>query len=129
MEYLTPEQVLFIHARLIAETGGEHGVRDVGLIHAAIVRPQAIFEEQELYPNLYLNVAALMDSLIRNHPFMDGNKRIGIAAASLFLSLNRITLITTNEELIHFTMACAQSELSIEEIATWLEEHSHVRGK
>jgi len=128
MNYLTPEQVLFIHARMIEETGGEHGLRNMGILLAAVARPQAIFEGQELYENLYLIAGALMDSLIRNHTFLDGNKRTGIASASLFLSSNGVVLETTNEEIVHFTMDCAQSRLSIGEISAWLKEHSLPRG-
>ena len=59
MRYLTPEQVLFIHARLIAETGGEHGIRDLGLLQSAVGRPQAVFEGQDMYPNLHNKAAAI----------------------------------------------------------------------
>ena len=71
MEYLTPEQILFLHARLIEETGGGEGVRDVGLLLSAIARPQASFDDKDLYPDIFSKAAALMDSLIRNHPFLD----------------------------------------------------------
>ena len=84
MEYLTAEQVLFIHARLIEETGGSHGVRDLDMLLSALGRAQASFDEQDLYPDLFSKTAALMDSLIRNHPFVDDNKRTGVTAAGLF---------------------------------------------
>jgi death on curing protein len=71
--YLTAEQVLFIHARLISETGGEHSVRDLGLLLSALACPQATFDEQDLYPDLFSKAAALMESLIGNHGFLDGN--------------------------------------------------------
>ena len=96
--YLTPQQVLFIHARLIATTGGEHGVRDVGLLASAVARPQATFDGADLYPDLFEKAAALMDSLTRNHPFVDGNKRTAIAAAALILRQNGLRLETTNAE-------------------------------
>ena len=73
--FLTPQQVLFIHARLIDTTGGEHGLRDLGLLESAVARPQATFDGNELYPTIFLKTAALMDSLAHNHPFVDGNKR------------------------------------------------------
>lgn len=76
--YLTVPQILFIHARLIDETGGAHGLRDLGALEAASARPQATFAEQELYPDFFSKAAALLDSLINNHPFVDGNKRTGI---------------------------------------------------
>ncbi len=118
MIYLTPEQVLFLHARLIEETGGSHGVRDVGLLESAVARPQATFEGQDLYSNLYTKAAALMDSLIRNHPFVDGNKRTGIAAAALFLRQNGRRLTATNQELEAFTLHVAESRPELSEIAT-----------
>jgi death-on-curing family protein len=77
-----------LHARLITETGGSHGVRDLGLLQSAIARPQASFEDADLYPDLFTQAAALLDSLIRNHPFVDGNKRTVITAASFFLWVN-----------------------------------------
>ena len=86
MIYLTPEQVLFIHSRLVAETGGSHGVRDLGLLESAVARPRATFDGKELYPDLFTKTAVLMDSLINNHPFLDGNKRTGITAAGLSCS-------------------------------------------
>ncbi|MGD9092181.1 MAG: type II toxin-antitoxin system death-on-curing family toxin [Anaerolineales bacterium] len=127
MNYLTPEQVLFIHTRLIDEFGSEHGVRDPGILLASVERPQATYDDLDLYLNLYGKAAARIDSLIHNHPFLDGNMRTGIASASLFLSLNNVTLVASNEELIQFTMACARPELTIEEIATWLEKQSRTR--
>lgn len=124
MNYLTVEQVLFLHARLIEETGGSHGVRDVALLESAVARPRATFGGKDLYPDLFSKAAALMDSLIRNHPFIDGNKRTGIAAAALFLRQNGRRLTATNPELEAFTLDVAESTPEISEIATWLETHS-----
>ena len=87
MTYLTVEQVLFIHMRLIAETGGSPGLRDLGLLASAVARPQATFGGEDLYPDLLSKAAALMDSLVRNHPFVDGNKRVGITAAACSCSV------------------------------------------
>ena len=84
MNYISITQVLFIHMRLIAETGGSPGIRDIGLLAAAVARPQATFDAQDLYPDIFTKTAALMDSLVRNHPFVDGNKRVGITAAGIF---------------------------------------------
>ncbi|HXF69069.1 MAG TPA: type II toxin-antitoxin system death-on-curing family toxin [Thermoflexus sp.] len=124
MRFLTVEQVLFLHARLIEETGGAHGVRDLSLLESAVVRPQATFGGKDLYPDLFSKAAALMDSLIRNHPFVDGNKRTGIAAAALFLLQNGYRLTATNEELEAFTLYVAESKPEISEIAAWLKAHS-----
>ena len=123
-QYLTPEQVLFLHSRLLNETGGGHGIRDLGMLLSALGRPQATFDEKELYPDLFSKAAALMDSLIRNHPFVDGNKRTAITAAALFLRLNGFQLIVENNEMVQFTLACAQSRLSLDEITNWFREYS-----
>lgn len=82
MKYLTVEQVLFIHARLVSEISGTHGVRDLGLLESAVARPQATFEGNDLYSDIFSKAAALMESLIGNHPFVDGNKRTGMECHS-----------------------------------------------
>ena len=122
--YLTPEQVLFLHSQLIVETGGAHGIRNLGMLLSALGRPQATFEDQELYPDLFNKTAALMDSLVRNHPFVDGNKRTAIAAAGLFLWINHYRLMVENEEMVRFTLACAQSQVSLGEITHWFKQFS-----
>jgi death-on-curing protein len=124
VEYLTAEQILFIHARLIEETGGAHGVRDLDMLLSALGRAQASFGEQDLYPNMVSKAAALMDSLIRNHPFVDGNKRTGVTAAGLFLYRNGYRLIADSYTLVETTMRVAKSQISVEELAIWLEDNS-----
>ncbi|TET98898.1 MAG: type II toxin-antitoxin system death-on-curing family toxin [Anaerolineales bacterium] len=128
MKYLSPHQVLFLHARLIEETGGSHGVRDMGLLLAALGRPKATFEGKDLHPTIYQKAAALSDSMINNHPFVDGNKRTGIGAAVLFLSLNGYVLTASNQELLDLTMEIAQKKTAIETIANWFERHSNLRS-
>ena len=124
MIYLTVEQILFLHARLIEETGGSHGVRDLGLLLSAVGRPQATFEGQDLYPDHYSKAAALLDSLIRNHPFIDGNKRTGVAAAGLFLVRNGYRLVVSNMDLERLALAVSQSRMTVDEIAVWLRSHT-----
>jgi death-on-curing protein len=124
MNYLTPEQILFLHARLIDETGGSHGLRDLGLLEPAAARPQATYGGQDLVPDLCSRAAALMDSLVHNHPFVDGNKRTGITAAALFLVRNSYRLATTNPELEAFTRRVTEARPDIAEIADWLQAHS-----
>lgn len=122
--YLTPQQVLFIHARLIATTGGSHGVRDLGLMQSAVFQPQVTFEGQDLYPTLFLKAAALLTSLIRNHPFVDGNKRTAITSAALLLRQNGYSLSTTNDALETYVVGVIVNRTSIEDIALWLETNS-----
>ena len=123
-QYLTPEQVLFLHSRLIIETGGGHGIRDLGMLLSALGRPQATFDEKELYPDVFSKTATLMDSLVRNHPFVDGNKRTAITAAALFLRLNGHQLDVENAEMVRFTLACAQSQHTLDEITDWFRQYS-----
>lgn len=123
-QYLTPEQVLFLHSRLIAETGGGQGIRDLGMLLSALDKPQATFDEKDLYPDLFSKAAALMDSLVRNHPFVDGNKPTAITAAALFLRLNGYWLVVENAQMVRFTLACAQSQRSLDEITDWFKQYS-----
>ena len=124
MKYLSVAQVLFIHTRLIAETGGASCLRDIGLLSAAVARSQATFGGEDLYSDLFSKAAALMDSLVRNHPFIDGNKRVGITSAALFLRQNGYRLTVTNETLEEFTLQVAQSQLTFQQITQWFEKHS-----
>jgi len=124
VEYLTLEEVLLLHARLIQRTGGSGGVRDLGLLDSALARPQATFGGKDLYPGLWHKAAALMHSLIKNHPFIDGNKRTALTATGLFLELNGYTLAATNEEALDFTRRAAVGEIDVEFMAAWLENHT-----
>ena len=121
MVYLTADQVLFVHYRLISETGGEHGIRDIDLLESAVARPRANFDDKELYSDIFEKAAALMESLVNNHPFVDGNKRTGIACAVLFLKQNGVTFSAQNSELEKFTLQVAKSELDTGEIAEWFK--------
>jgi len=124
IRWLTPEQLLFLHSRLVDETGGLHGVRDLSMLLSALGRPQATVGDRDLYAGIFPKGAALLDSLIRNHPFVDGNKRTAVAAAALFLRLNGYSLVVGQEEMVRFTLACAQSQVELENIAGWLRENS-----
>jgi death-on-curing protein len=129
VEYLTIEEVLLMHARLIQRTGGSGGVRDMGLLESALARPQATFEGEDLYSDLWDKAAALMESLIKNHPFVDGNKRSALTAVGLFLELNGYALTASNEEVLEFTRGAAVGEVNLESMAVWLEAHSQAIGK
>jgi death-on-curing protein len=124
VEYLTLEEALLLHARLIQRTGGSGGVRDAGLLDSALARPQATFGGEDLHPGLWHKAAALMHSLIKNHPFVDGNKRTALAATGLFLELNGYALTATNEEVLDFARQAAVGEIDVESMAAWLENHN-----
>jgi death-on-curing protein len=120
VNYLTPAQILFIHARLIDETGGVHGIRDVGLLESAAARPAATFGGEDLYADLFEKAAALFESLVRNHPFLDGNKRAAIASTGLFLRINGVRLTAANEELERFTLHTAEARPELADSVAWL---------
>jgi death-on-curing protein len=122
--YLSAQQVLFIHARLTDETGGDHLLRDVGLLASAVARPRAVFAGSDLYPSLEAKAAALMQSLILNHPFLDGNKRTGITAAALFLLGNGRRLTADNAELERFTYAVTNGQVALAGMSLWFGGHT-----
>jgi death-on-curing protein len=121
--YLTAQQVLFIHARLIETTGGSHGLRDLGLLQSAVARPQATFDGADLYSDLWSKAAALMESLAQNHPFVDGNKRTAITATAMFLRQNGFVLQTTNEALEAFVMMVVEERSSLDTIVIWVKDN------
>ena len=94
------------------------------MLLSALGRPQASYDNRDLYPNIYTKSAALMDSLIRNHPFLDDKERTGIAAAAMFLRMNGNQLDATNTELEKFALEVAQSKHHIEDMAGWFLMHS-----
>ena len=87
---LSLEEALFVHARLIEHSGGSLGLRDRGALESALAQPQASFGGQLLYPDVVDRAAALGHALISNHPFIDGNKRVGHAAMALYLRLHNL---------------------------------------
>ena len=124
VKYLGPEQVLFIHARIIDETGGAHGVRDLGLLQSAVARPRATFGRRDLYPGLNAKAAALMASLVKNHAFVDGNKRTAVAATGLFLAANGRRLEAAQKDVVRFALDVALRKMTDKEIEVWLTKHS-----
>ena len=128
MKYLTAEQVLFIHARIIDETGGAHGVRDIGLLQSAVGRPRATFGGKDLYPDIFRKTATLAESLAKNHSFIDGNKRTAMASASLFLSMNGFHLETSQKELVRFAIELAVGHVTPDQAAAWFKKHTRTTG-
>lgn len=124
MKYLTAEQALFIHSRLIDETGGSHGIRDLGLLQSAVLRPMATFGGKDLYPDIFQKAAALMESLIKNHPFIDGNKRTAISSTGIFLRINGYSLETSQKELEDFTLRIATGKISFNDAEKWFKKYS-----
>lgn len=123
MVYLSFEQVLLIHDDQIERYGGSHGLRDLSLLESAIMRPQASFGGSDLYESIFLKAGALMQSLIANHPFVDGNKRTGLVSAMVFLESDGLVLVANQPELVEMTLKVATGDVGIGELARWFEKN------
>jgi death on curing protein len=111
IQFLTPSEVEDLHRESIDRFGGEFGLRDRGLLESAVYAPQQTFDGVFLYSTIYEMAAALWHGLVSNHPFVDGNKRVGTAVADVFLLVNGIEMTFSTEEVISITMALATSNL------------------
>ncbi|MPY88962.1 MAG: type II toxin-antitoxin system death-on-curing family toxin [Luteitalea sp.] len=122
--YLSMSQVLELHAAQIAHYGGAKDLRDRGALEAALARPAMTFGGEDLYADVPAKAAALLHSLVLNHPFLDGNKRVGAHAAVLFLTVNDVELLATPEALVAVTLATAEGKVEPEALAIWFRQHS-----
>ncbi len=120
IRYLSLEEILELHRLVLRQSGGLGGVRDLGGLESACAQPQMTFDGQDLYPCLPTKAAALGFSLIRNHPFVDGNKRIGHLAMEMFLVLNDHELDAGVDEQERIILGLAAGELSREDFAGWV---------
>ena len=123
MIILSKEQILLLHAQLIAETGGSVGVRDERLLESALCAPFQSFEDMDVYPSIQQKAARLGMGLTKNHAFLDGNKRIGAHAMIIFLALNRIELRYTQKELSDTFLKVAAGNLSFNQLLNWIMDH------
>ena len=127
MRYLSLAQVVELHRRVLAATGGAAGIRDVGMLESALAQPKAAFAGQDLHRTLAEKAAALCFSLARNHPFVDGNKRVAHAAMETLLVLNGFELHASVDEQERLMLRLASGEMTRDELATWLQDHLHAR--
>ena len=121
---LTKEQVVSIHSSLIKASGGTDGVRDDGLLESALESPFQTFDGHDLYPSIIQKAARIGYSLVSNHPFIDGNKRIGIHIMLVFLAINGIDISCTQEDLIKIGISLADDTMTFEELSVWLSSHN-----
>lgn len=124
MKTLTPKQILLLHEAMIKKHGGSTGLRDRGMFESAIYRPFATYGGSDLYPDIYLKCAAFIQSVVKNHPFVDGNKRTAFTGAFMILKLNKIHLNVKNKIAIDFMISVANENLSVDEIALWIKKYS-----
>ena len=120
MRHLGYQQAIWIYRRVVEETGGSPGLRDEGLLRSALARPQASFGGQDLYPTLFEKAAALAESLVRNHPFVDGNKRMALACLHTFLRMNGFRLACSQEARAELILSVAEKRRTAQDTAEWL---------
>ena len=123
MIFFEYEQVVKIHRSLIEKTGGMDGIRDAQLLDSALKTPFQTFGGNNLYPDILDKASQLCYSLIENHPFIDGNKRIGVHLMLLFLKLNNIEVNYSQQELVDFGLDIASGKMSKNDIKEWIIEH------
>jgi death on curing protein len=123
MRYLSLKEVLELHRLLLERTGGLSGVRDLGLLESAVAQPLMTFGGQELYPTIIEKATALGFSLINNHPFNDGNKRVGHAALETFLVLNGYEIDAPVDEQERVILSVAAGEMDRDGFTDWLRAH------
>jgi death-on-curing protein len=114
------EEALAIHMELIEATGGAHGVRDRGGLEAALARPFATFAGEDLYPDAVAKAAALLESVVKNHPFVDGNKRAGYTLGRLILISYDLDLHATDDEEYDMVIRVATGSMDVDAIEAWL---------
>lgn len=123
MKRLTKKQILYLHEELMQQTGGTAGMRDDALLEAALAAPFQSYGGQFVYPTLVGQAARLGYGLTRNHPFVDGNKRIGVHAMLVFLALNGVELEYTQKELSDLFLGVAAGTISCDMLTQWIIEH------
>ena len=122
--FLTLEDLLESHAEQILAYGGADGIHDMRLLKSAAAQPAANFDGQFLHADLYEMAAAYLFHIVSNHPFVDGNKRVGLEAALIFLELNGLSVETTDEELVELVLQVATSQVSKQAIGEFFRHHS-----
>ena len=124
MRYLSLGEVVRLHHWLLESSGGASGIRDLGMLDSALAQPRVTFDGKDLHPTLIDKAAALCASLVQNHPFVDGNKRIGHAAMATFLLLNGTEIVATTDEQERLILNLAAGLAGRPQVAAWLHTHT-----
>ncbi|MBI2268564.1 MAG: type II toxin-antitoxin system death-on-curing family toxin [Candidatus Blackburnbacteria bacterium] len=124
MKFVTLDEVLAIHDKMLQIGGGRAGIHNFTLLHSAIERPKAQFAGSYLYTSIWLMAASLLHSLVKNHPFQDGNKRTAYFSTARFLRKNGYVLKPAKERMVDFMVEVATKNRSLEGISSWLKKNS-----
>lgn len=125
MIFLTVDEIIMLHEKLIATTGGTPGLRDRGLLESAVWGINAGFDDVEQYPTIEEKAARLAFSLVNNHAFVDGNKRVGVLSLLMTLSLNKIRFNYSQSELIALGLSVADGSMEYNDILQWIRNHKN----
>ena len=123
MKGITVEQILRLHKKMADVTGGAEGIRNIDLLESALNNAYATFDGDELYPDVEDKAASTCFSIISNHPFIDGNKRMGIYVMLILLELNEIKIVFNQNELVSLGLGIAEGRLKQPDIRNWIQEH------
>lgn len=123
MRYLSLNEALEIYRKIIRQSGGSFGIRDLHALESSLAQPRATFGGDDLYPTVTEKASALGFSLIQNHPFVDGNKRIGHAALETFLVINGCEIDASVDEQEQIILLVASGLMKRDEFTTWLRNH------
>lgn len=121
---ITLDHVLELHRISIDLYGGNSGIRDEGYLQSALERPFSTFGGEDLYTNAFQKAAAILESILKNHPFIDGNKRTGFFTCGSILMSYNWRIVTNNTEAYDFVVKVASTHMEFDEIVTWLQDHS-----
>ncbi len=124
LKYLTLEEILRLHFQVIEDYGGSHGVRDEGRLKSVVEAPSLEVLGRKQYESIYEKASVYLRNIIGDHPFTDGNKRSALTVCAIFLARNGINIRAMQKELEDFTVSISVNQLTISEIAFWLEEKS-----
>lgn len=127
IRYLVLIEVIELHRQIIEQSGGALGIRDLGALESALAQPYMTFGGEELYPKLVDKASAIGFSLVMNHPFIDGNKRIGHAAMEVFLVMNGVEIDASVDEQESIFLSLASGKINREAFTDWLKSHVKVR--
>lgn len=128
MKRISVPDLVWLNAAAVGETGGATGVRDARALEAA-ARPYAGYGGEELFPTPFDEAAALMESVIRRHPFVDGNKRTGLLAGAALLYLAGYGFAAPRDEMVEMPVVMAEHKVTLEELSRWFEKHARQQGK
>jgi len=127
MKWIPLDNIITLHKKMIRATGGLSGIRDINLLQSAIFNAQATFDGIDLYPNLESKCAAVCYGVINNHPFVDGNKRMGIYLLLILLEYNDYIIEYSEDELVELGFGIAKDTISRDDIVLWIKKHDSSR--